>query len=215
MECKTPRSVDYYYCHWALWDGRATSGRPLTCCGVSMTVANCGTLRTMPTAFGSELRRRRESRLDRISRSRLARLSGVSESQISNLETQEVEPHRPTVIALAAAVPNWDIDDALHIAGYEPLTDTERAEMAAPAQDPRDEITEILPRLTDSRALALLYVARSMLDAETRVPAAFAGTRVVLQEGPGVAEPSAAERATRQGGHDDETQTTQNGPHPK
>lgn len=138
---------------------RVTSGHPLSCTGMAATVADCGTIGTMITPFGTELRQRR----GRMSRSKLARLSGVSESQIGNLETQGATPTRWTVIALAGSIPGWEVDDALRLVDEPPLTAGERAELAA-LTSPREQLDRLLDDLPASQVYGLLVLVRSVVN---------------------------------------------------
>jgi DNA-binding XRE family transcriptional regulator len=114
-----------------------------------------------------------------LSQRRAARLAGVSETAWRNVERGrelrggviDPSPNQPqrTTVRKIAKLLGWNVRDAMRWAGYDdPGPDDEPAQEQPP--DPRDEITEILPQLSAGRALALLYVARSMLDAEARIP---------------------------------------------
>lgn len=85
--------------------------------------------------FGKALLRRRTLR--RWSRAQLQERSGVSESSISNYEVGKEgrfqQPGRYTVIDLASAFGDWDIDEALALVGEEPLSEEERAKLVKPA----------------------------------------------------------------------------------
>lgn len=128
--------------------------------GMVATVPDCATLTRVITAFGTDLRRRRDAA--RMSRKNLARLSGVSESQIGNLELQGATPTRQTVIDLARALPRWDIDDALSLVGYGQLTDDEHAELAQ-ISSPRAQLDQILDDLPGPHQVALLGMLRAFL----------------------------------------------------
>lgn len=140
----------------------------------------------------------------RIARSRLARLSrlagltGVSESQIGNIEVQGVTPGRTTVVDLAAAFGDWDVDEALRLAGYEPLSDDERAVLAK-AGDPKAILDRLWPELSAVRQVAIVNLVRAIVDPQSPMPNGVEGDPavnpadlVVVQEvtpGAGTAEP--------------------------
>lgn len=91
-----------------------------------MTVPNCATLRIVKPTFAEELRHRRT--LLRLSQEKLAKRSGVSASQIGNIEARGSSAGRTTVIDLVAAFRGeWDINEALRLAGHEPITGDELA----------------------------------------------------------------------------------------
>lgn len=136
----------------------------------TMTVPSCATLGVVSSTFGKELKRRRE--LLRLSRKSLETLSGVSESNISNLETRGTTPGRPTVIDLAGPL-RWPVDKALKAAGQPPLHDDELAMLARPIptspRDVRRELLRLINELSDARVRALLQVARTMVDPDAGV----------------------------------------------
>lgn len=109
-----------------------------------------------------------------MSRSQLARLSGVSESQIGNLEAQDVTPGRTTVIDLAGAFPAWDVDEALKLVDYGPLTEDERAELAR-IHSPREQLDRLLDELPPSVVYGLLVLVRSIVNPQV-LPQADDGT---------------------------------------
>lgn len=140
-----------------------------------MGVAGCGTLRSVSTGFGTELRRRRELR--RLSRARLSAMSGVSESQIGNLEVRDVQPQRTTVIDVAGVL-GWPVDDALGAARLKPLRADEREMLAlrnntggpSPQGNIRGDLKSVVDELSEARVVALYYVALAMSDPQALIP---------------------------------------------
>jgi transcriptional regulator with XRE-family HTH domain len=170
-------------------------------------------------SFGQRVAARREEL--GLSVRRIAMQSEVSETAWRNIERgRELRagvtvaspnpPQRVTVHKIAKAL-GWDVRDAMLWAGHEytgAVDDVPQEQVA----DPRGEIAEILPQLSESRARALLHVARAMLDAMADVPAAtFESDRRLVREVPAFHESSHEEReATRPANE----LPPQNGPQP-
>lgn len=120
------------------------------------------TLAAMGAAdFRAEVRRRRDAK--RLSRDALAQLSGVSAALIEKMEMRDPppKPRRTTVVDLARAL-EWDVDEALTLVDYPPLTDTERAELTR-INSPRAQLDRLLDELPPQQLVGLLGLVRSML----------------------------------------------------
>lgn len=108
----------------------------------------------------------------RLSRARLAQLAGVTAAVIQRLETwpNPSWPERTTVTRLAHAL-RLDVDESLALVarGYEgredygPLTDDERAHLAATIDDPRAQLDLVLDDMTPQQLQALLVHLQAML----------------------------------------------------
>lgn len=130
-------------------------------------------VRVTAEEFGAEVRRRRE--LHDWSRPDLSRQSGVSQQALLNIENGYGGPRsgdyptskRRTVIAIARAL-DWPVDDALHLAGHDPLADEERARLEAPPDALRwRRLGELWARMTASQQKALVATATAMVDPDS------------------------------------------------
>lgn len=111
--------------------------------------------------FGAQVRQRRGVR--RMSRRDLAQRSGVSYGALDKLESPSPpRPRRSTAIDLATAV-HWDVDEALALLDYEPLSDDERAALAG-INSPREQLDRLLDELPPSQVYGLLVLVRSMVN---------------------------------------------------
>lgn len=111
--------------------------------------------------FGAQVRQRREVR--RLSRRDLAQRSGVSYGALDKLESQNPpKPRRVTAIDLAIAL-DWDVDDALAVLDYEPLSDDERAGLGN-FNDLRTQLDRMWDELPLSQQAAIVALVRSILN---------------------------------------------------
>lgn len=107
--------------------------------------------------------------LIRMSQEALAARAGVSKSTVFRLgKPGQSAPSRTMAIDLAHAV-GVDVDEALALLGYGPVSDAERA-LLSPAGDPWLELEALRSSLTVSRLWALVHVARSMVDPAAPMP---------------------------------------------
>lgn len=119
------------------------------------------------TAFRNELRARRERKgLNYNEAARLVRPKFSGQRWRELEQRTDTKARRATIIKLAGAL-GWDPAHALALAGEPSLAPVES--LAAP-ENPRDQLIRLLPELSEARALALLYVARTMIDPAAVVP---------------------------------------------
>lgn len=145
-------------------------------------------------AFRAELTHRREVR--GLTPTEAARRAGITGQRWRNIERgwetkQGVQiranPRRDNLIKMAQAV-GWKVSEALATAGDSLLSVAESRRVSS---DPREELLGIVADLSNSRVLALLYVAQAMADPDAPIPVvhnsspeggAAADEMVVIQE---------------------------------
>jgi transcriptional regulator with XRE-family HTH domain len=168
-----------------------------------LTVFNC-TLGTVPTqgdrfaAFRAQIQRRREEL--GLNYGEAAQRAGITGQRWRTIEIGyetkggvqiPANPRRSNIIKMARAV-EIPIEDALRLAGEEPLRRVEAQQLS---ERPRDELKAIINELPEDQIRALLHVAQTMQSPPTNHPATGRGRRIK----PGAGEiPS--QREDRSGG---------------
>jgi transcriptional regulator with XRE-family HTH domain len=155
---------------------------------------------TRAERFAREVRERREAA--GLTQNQLAREARVSAGTVRNYESgrEPFNPDRVKVVRVADAV-GWSRRDALQLAGY---VDTElsRRELSSLAEpDPRAELDGLLSRATSEQTAAVVTAARAIVDPHRvgagRLRVGYAGSQVIMDEGPAVSEEELGERECR------------------
>jgi transcriptional regulator with XRE-family HTH domain len=119
-------------------------------------------------------------KLQRMSQRALSDASGVAVATIQRLEGSDPPvPKRDTAVDLALAV-GTDVDAALALLGYEPLTEEEREKVAPPIPDLSAQLGQLWPKLTPRQQQIVVALCASMADPHG--PVAECGDPVVVVE---------------------------------
>lgn len=128
--------------------------------------------------FGAQVRQRRDAR--RLSRRDLAQRSGVSYGALDKLESPNPpRPRRSTAIDLARAI-DWDVDEALALLDYKPLTDAERGGLSS-VNTPREQLDRLIDELPLTQVAGLLALVRSIVHRQSLPADPDMGEEVVIQ----------------------------------